>query len=247
MSSSNKNINERESGEIKYSGAEILLNIESSFPGYNKHIVKLISEGLNYKKGKVLDFGAGSGTLAEIWQENFNVSPDCIEVDSSLVTLLKKKGLNVFITIKQLNQKYSYIYSSNVLEHIQDDVQAITLLKSVLKDDGLFAIYVPACPILFTELDEEVGHFRRYTKESLRTVLEKSGFCIITMDYCDFLGFFITLLLKYLRVDTTRVLKSDAVTWTYEKFILPFSTYLDRLGFRHVIGKNILVVAKKAQ
>jgi predicted SAM-dependent methyltransferase len=57
------------------------------------------------------------------------------------------------------------IYSSNVLEHIEDDSRALNEMFAKLQINGKLAIYVPAFMFLFSDLDIKAGHFRRYSKK----------------------------------------------------------------------------------
>lgn len=63
------------------------------------------------------------------------------------------------------------IVMHDVLEHISDDGEAIGHLHRLLAPDGLLVLSVPALPSLFGYHDEQLGHYRRYTKASLGSVL----------------------------------------------------------------------------
>jgi hypothetical protein len=54
-----------------------------------------------------------------------------------------------------------------------------------LSDNGVLAIYVPAFQILFSELDSQVGHYRRYSRKDLRQKLRQSGFEVEKIVYVD--------------------------------------------------------------
>ncbi len=56
----------------------------------------------------------------------------------------------------------------DVLEHLADPVQVLTHIARVLEPNGGMIVTVPAYPWLFSEWDESLGHFRRYTAGSLR-------------------------------------------------------------------------------
>lgn len=61
----------------------------------------------------------------------------------------------------------------DVLEHIESEAQAVDDLSRLLKPEGLLILSVPAMPSLFGYHDEQLGHFRRYTRSSLRRALEQ--------------------------------------------------------------------------
>lgn len=67
---------------------------------------------------------------------------------------------------------FDTVICSNVLEHIEHHVQAAAQMRRLLKPDGKLVILVPANPRIYSGLDEDLGHFRRYTREELVRVLE---------------------------------------------------------------------------
>jgi 2-polyprenyl-3-methyl-5-hydroxy-6-metoxy-1,4-benzoquinol methylase len=63
------------------------------------------------------------------------------------------------------------IVMHDVLEHIGDDKGAVARLRELIVDDGRLILSVPALPALFGFHDEQLGHHRRYTRRSLRSIL----------------------------------------------------------------------------
>ena len=118
-------------------------------------------------------------------------------------------------------------------------------LRNKLNDDGILFLYLPANMILWTKLDEIVGHYRRYEISKLKILIKKAGFKLMTIHYADFLGFFITLLWKFLNNINNKSLPSKFILSFFDRFIFPLSRTLDNLGLRYLIGKNIILVAKK--
>ena len=97
-----------------------------------------------------------------------------------------------FHTIKDIDSAPSELdafFSSNVLEHIKDDLFILKKMKDHLKKKGLIYLYVPANMRLWSELDETVGHYRRYEKRKLIAKLKKAGFQVKKIHYADSLLF----------------------------------------------------------
>jgi len=80
------------------------------------------------------------------------------------------------------------VFLSNVLEHIEDDRAAVRNFRGVLAPGGRLVVLVPGLPGLFGTLDEAVGHHRRYTPETLRSVVESNGFEVETLEWLNLLG-----------------------------------------------------------
>ena len=66
----------------------------------------------------------------------------------------------------------------DVLEHIEQEAEFLSLVSGMLSVHGLVFLTVPAYAWLWSREDEEAGHFRRYTRTSLAGVLERAGFRI---------------------------------------------------------------------
>ncbi|KKW41869.1 MAG: hypothetical protein UY92_C0013G0068 [Candidatus Magasanikbacteria bacterium GW2011_GWA2_56_11] len=68
--------------------------------------------------------------------------------------------------------KFDCVVATDVLEHIENDAAALDQLLNLLRPGGSLIITVPALPALFGYHDELLGHFRRYTRSSLRALLD---------------------------------------------------------------------------
>jgi hypothetical protein len=64
------------------------------------------------------------------------------------------------------------------VEHIEDDVAALTNIRKSLDKNGRAIILVPSGPGLFGTLDKVLGHIRRYTREQLLDVCRRAGFTV---------------------------------------------------------------------
>ena len=76
----------------------------------------------------------------------------------------------------------------NVLEHIEDDEQAVRQVFRILKPGGVAAIEVPAGPHLYDIYDRKLMHFRRYRLRQLSLLVRRAGFAILQASH---LGFFL--------------------------------------------------------
>ena len=85
-------------------------------------------------------------------------------------------------------EKYSAIVSLNVIEHLENDHAAMLEAHRVLESGGYFVAFAPAFPLLMSNFDKAVGHYRRYTKRSARELLKSSGFDIVSVKYVNSIG-----------------------------------------------------------
>jgi SAM-dependent methyltransferase len=82
------------------------------------------------------------------------------------------------------------VVALNVVEHIEDDVGALTTIRQLLVPGGRAVILVPAMDQLYGTLDKELGHFRRYTRRRLATAFENAGLRLISMKWFNRVGTF---------------------------------------------------------
>ncbi len=206
---------------------------------YNSYIFEKI-----YNKGiskEILDFGCGYGTFIDYLKKKFNLEIIGYEINPEAIEKLNTKRINTISSLEKNKENFDYIVSLNVLEHIKNDEKTIEDLNFLLKDSGILILYLPHSMKIWTDLDELVGHYRRYTRKDLFTKLEQAGFNIISWEYVDFIGWIALYLSKLLRINLNyeekRLIK-------YDKYIFKFLKYLDVL-FKYFVGKNILVVCRK--
>jgi SAM-dependent methyltransferase len=88
------------------------------------------------------------------------------------------------------SRRFDAIVAVNVIEHIRDDHALVGRLTGLLKPGGKLVVYVPACPFAYGSLDRALGHYRRYTPESLTALLESSGLRVPRPAYMNFFGLF---------------------------------------------------------
>jgi SAM-dependent methyltransferase len=67
------------------------------------------------------------------------------------------------------------VVAFDVLEHIEDDLEALTDMARVLQPGGLLWIAVPSDMRLWSSHDTAVGHVRRYTRDQLTSRVRGAG------------------------------------------------------------------------
>lgn len=73
----------------------------------------------------------------------------------------------------RLERQYDVICLFDVLEHIEDDVEAMDWIDRHLAPGGTLFLTVPAFQFLWSRHDELAHHFRRYTRGRLRALLNR--------------------------------------------------------------------------
>ena len=74
-----------------------------------------------------------------------------------------------------LDNGFAIVMSFFVMEHVQDDLAFLKILKSYARPGGHVAIAVPGRKDKWSLEDETARHFRRYNRQDLLKVAEKAG------------------------------------------------------------------------
>ena len=224
-----------------YAGVDNLDVMAAFAPKYNRFLVRMAQTHLHGEK-TVVDFGAGTGIFAATLRDE-RLEVICVEPDPSLQEKLKAKGLKTHASLDTLPERsLRAVFTFNVLEHIEDDVEAMRQIYRRLSPGGRLLVYVPAFDLLFSSMDRKVGHFRRYTRRRLCFRLREVGFDIDHASYADSLGFIASLLYKWFGNDRGDL--NPVALRTYDRFVFPASRALDLLTHA-LIGKNLVVVARR--
>jgi SAM-dependent methyltransferase len=231
-----------EMGGFHYLGLVELEKLELNLNHYNHFIV---TQFINHatSKSNVLDFGAGIGTLSNIWKKLEETSSiTCLEPDEGQVKIILERGLSGITSLSK-DSEFDYIFTSNVLEHIDDDRAAIKFLFNHLISGGKVGIFVPANKFIYSHIDKKLEHFRRYGKKELSEKVAESGFKIDSCVFVDSIGLFAWLFLKIFKLQISE--SGSRLLPIYDKFIWPISQFLDNLGLKYLFGKNLLLLASK--
>jgi len=190
----------------------------------------------------VLEIGSGIGGNAATL-ENYCADYTGFEPDENLVAFAEQKHpRSKFIcgdieNIGISDQPRLLVYA-DVLEHIEDDKHQMQTASSALAPDSFIGILVPAHQDLYSKFDREIGHFRRYSIDSL-SALVPPEFTIEFIRELDSIGYFLASLSKRF-LNKGRISVLQIRIWDT---LIPISKFLDSFGIFH--GKSILMILKK--
>lgn len=173
------------------------------------YIKKLIQEKtLVGQELKILNVGCGPGRSSQYLSAFGNVVS--VEYDKYCCEFASEKtGLEIINgSITELpfeNQSFDLVCAFDVIEHVENDLLAVTEMKRVTKKDGIIFITVPTFMSLWSHHDVINHHFRRYKLPEIETLFnaEKDGNKI----YTSYFNFFLFLPI-YLVRKLSNLLKS---------------------------------------
>ena len=133
----------------------------------------------------VLEIGCGQGAvgarLAARFSRYTGVEPDPESAAVARERVEPYSGRIVSNVAEYDGPSAGVLCAFEVLEHIEDDVDALRSWVRRAAPGALVVVSVPADPHRFTSTDTLVGHFRRYTDHSLRELLEDAGLEHVTL------------------------------------------------------------------
>jgi SAM-dependent methyltransferase len=226
-----------------YAGNRILEAMRNGVR-YGEAIFTELHSAVPEDASEILDFGAGAGFFLKKFHR-IGVAVDAVEPDPDLQARVRSLARTVWSDIRNVpTERFDFAYTVNVLEHIFELDEACAHLSRVLKPNRKLFVFVPAHQILWTSLDDEVQHVRRFDRRSLRLALEGAGFRVEDMKYFDFLGFPAALGVRILEQINLFKYGSGSVGF-YDRYLFPVSQHLDRL-FKGSFGKNLIAIASRA-
>lgn len=229
-------------------GSEILARLNRA-PRFTKWMADTIRP---YLGEQVLEIGAGIGNLTAnlvprkiYWASDIN--PQYLD------RLRKLEPTRPYLRVQYTDaaagetypeEHFDTVICLNVVEHLEDDVNALRNIRSALRKDGRAIILVPNGPGLYGSLDRVLGHYRRYTRKQLQDVCERAGFRVEKV-------------LKFNRIGAPgwwwngRILKKTTFGFWQIKLLnalLPVVRPIDRfLPFPHLSWITILRVDERPQ
>lgn len=219
---------------------------------YHAWILDLIEPFLGKR---IVEVGAGAGSFSELL---LTLRPDSLTLvePSSMFRMLEStfEGRETFTKTRLYNTVFSEvaseIYSTgppdsvlyiNVLEHIEDDRGELQLVRETLAPNGRAFVFVPALPMLFSNYDKHIGHFRRYGRRELKVKCKDAGFKVLILRWFDMIGI-LPWLLKYRLFGSLKM--ETAAVQTYDRLAVPIIRPLETL-IHPPVGKNLLLVAER--
>lgn len=157
---------------------------------------------------------------------------------------------------EKVNYKFDLILMADVLEHIPNDSEAIDWVYEHLREGGYAIFTVPAHQFFWSEMDEVVHHYRRYSYQSFQSLFDSHKFEWIKLSFYNFFLFpikilfvIVTRLKRYLLPKQEKRSYNDVppvVVNTIFKYILYFESKL--IQFLSLpFGISIVAILKKAQ
>ena len=205
-----------------------------------------IELALPYLGDDPIEIGSGLGDYALEWSEHLPRFT-ATEADPDRLVLLKERlADHPSIDVRQMllptteTGNYSAAVSYNVLEHIEDHVDALRSMATLVRPGGRIILIVPAFMFAMSQVDIATGHVRRYTKKTMRAALTDAGLTVEKLHYANALG-----LIGYYTATSIFKLapKEGPMVKIYDSLVLPVTKAMEKV-VRPPFGQSVFAVAK---
>jgi len=224
-----------------------LLTTLSSLEGAVNYRNWLLRLSNPFLAGPILEVGAGRGTFTPFLAAAGAVT--AIEPSDRLGLLLTEAVAahsQVSVVVGELSDvpaaaDHGSAVMFNVLEHIEDDGEALRQIHARLKPGARLVLWVPAFQLLYSEFDRRIGHHRRYRLRGLKSLVRDSGYTVEHARYTNAVGWFSWLLFCRLWGLTPT---DSALPRFFDRFFVPVISRVERV-VRPPFGQSVFLVARK--
>jgi len=218
---------------------------------YQRHIFGLVRPHLG---SHVLEVGCGIGTMSrQILDTNQALQLVCIEPNANCArraseelngqprVAIRKVHLEECVRTDLQAERFDTIVCVNVLEHIADDVQALTLFREVVAGtNGKVLIFVPAVQRIYGPHDAALGHHRRYSRRSLTAAFTAAGLVTESIRYTNPIGLLGWMYNLYVSGNTEH---TSGQVRLFDRLVAPWALPLERV-VTPPIGLSLFAVGR---
>jgi ubiquinone/menaquinone biosynthesis C-methylase UbiE len=159
-----------------------------------RHLIVTLLETYYPRTGqlRILDIGCGTGAMLDELRPFGDVvgadfSPEALQFCVTRGAPAEAPPLKLArADVRRLpfaDSAFDVVTAMDIIEHIDDDKAAASEIFRVLKPGGRLLVTVPAFSSLWSEHDEALHHFRRYTAPHLKDVFQRVGLSVSKLSY----------------------------------------------------------------
>ncbi|MGD0579907.1 MAG: methyltransferase domain-containing protein [Bryobacteraceae bacterium] len=200
---------------------------------------------------RVVEIGCGLGNFTEHLLDRdiviaTDIEPPCTE---RLAARYPNRANLVIQTLDVMDPAFpslarhepDSIVCLNVLEHVEDDALALRHMHGILPSGGKVVLIVPAFESLHGPIDRLLGHYRRYSRRSMRQLAAATGFRVTTLRFMNTVGFFGWWVNAHI---FRRTEQSEAQIRVFDRYIVPLLRRVET-ALPPPFGQSLFVVLEK--
>jgi SAM-dependent methyltransferase len=179
-------LNGKDNESISY--PQEMYELKSAEDGFwvNQRARHIIDTCRAFEISQFVEVGAGTGSVC-IPLTRSGVSVTAIEpIYAGAKIIASEIESAICSTLEQANfpsECISNVGIFDVLEHIEKTSEILSEIKRILVPGGHLIVTVPCGNWLWGDIDESLGHFRRYSMKQLKKELNNAGFLEVKTQY----------------------------------------------------------------
>lgn len=140
---------------------------------------QLLQAGIANAGARMLDVGSGDAWFVrQVLAACPNATAVCWDVGYEAA--VPEPGERIAYCATKPQGTFDWLLLMDVAEHVPDDEAFLSDVLSLAAPGANVLFSVPAWPDLYTDHDEALRHYRRYTPQQARQLLTRSGLQIVT-------------------------------------------------------------------
>ena len=176
---------------MKHEEYERMYRFEDSYWWFvaRRHLITSLLDTHYARDGRlrVLDIGCGTGAMLDDLKPfgdavGADFSPEALQfcVTRGIASPLTRADVR---RLPFADASFDVVTAMDIIEHIDDDKAASREIFRVLKPGGRLFVTVPAFAALWSEHDEALHHYRRYTVPHLKDLFQRVGLTVDKISY----------------------------------------------------------------
>lgn len=208
----------------------------------------------------LLEVGCGTGIVLSALSRRFphlsltGTEPLMAGLSHTARRIRDASFLQMDVRAIPFENEFDIVGAFDVLEHIEEDKEALAQLYRACKLGGGIIVTVPQHPFLWSAPDEYACHKRRYTRRELLRKVKEAGFCVTRIG--SFVSFLLPLMALSRLLQRNRAEAEDRISvdngFNINRhlnralgWVMDLERLAIKMGFTFPAGGSLFVVAKK--
>jgi SAM-dependent methyltransferase len=150
----------------------------------------------------MLDAGCGTGQMLKVLQQRGNAVG--LDLSEEAIMFASTRDAHNLVLGSVTNPPFAsgtfdIAFALDVIEHVDDDRAILEGLRELVRPGGALVVTVPAFQSLWSDHDKINHHRRRYRRRQMRAILQRAGFEVERITYCNTVLFPIVWVVRHVQ------------------------------------------------